>query len=79
MKRFSYTGVSFAIAAVAIVAVGMLPDPDVANADELGEQPVAHDRMPGYQVIPTIPKYKPLTQDELAKLNAPVEGSSPTF
>ena len=79
MKHFSYTRGLFAIAAVAILAVGMLRDPDIANADELGDQVVAHDHMPGYKVMLNIPKYEPLTQEELAKLNAPVEGSTPTF
>lgn len=79
MKRIFYSKVTFAIAAAAIVAVGMLRDPDEANADEIYPENVPHERMPGYQVLPNTVKSEPLTPAELAKLNAPVDGPVDTF
>ena len=79
MKRLSYTRLSFAIAALAIVSLGMLRDPDMSNADEISGQAVAHDQMPGYQCLPVSSQLASLTPAELATLNAPVDGVVPTF
>ena len=79
MKRVLYNKVSFTLAAVAIFLVGMLRDPDLANADDLDTLPVAQEHMPGYQFVPDAARSTPLSEADLRKLNAPVEGSMPTF
>lgn len=79
MKRLSYTRLSFAIAAFAIVSLGMLRDPDMSNADESGGHAVAHDQIPGYQCLTDNSQLASLTPAELATLNAPVDGVVPTF
>jgi hypothetical protein len=79
VKRVMCNKVSFALAAVAIFLVGMLRDPDMANADDLDNQPVAQDHMPGYQCMSDATQSNPLTEADIRKLNAPVEGSVPTF
>ena len=45
MKGAAYKA-RFALAAIAIAAVGMLREPDTANADEAAA-PLSRDRMPG--------------------------------
>lgn len=79
MKRVLYNKVSFTLAATAIFLVGMLRDPDLANADDLDTQPVAQDRMPGYHCLPAAAQSNALTEAEIRKLNAPVEEAAPTF
>lgn len=79
MKRILCNKVSFTLAATAIFLVGMLRDPDLANADDLDTQPVAHDHMPGYQCLQDAGQSNPLTEADIRKLNAPVEGTMPTF
>lgn len=79
MNRNLYTKASFIIAALAIVAVGMFRDPDLANADEIDSTPVASDRTPGYQATPDMKNSDRLSDADLAKLNAPVDGPVPTF
>ncbi|MGJ7918018.1 hypothetical protein ACI48D_21365 [Massilia sp. LXY-6] len=77
MKSSTYKA-TFVIAAVAIAAVGMLRDPDAAKTDEVG---VAHTvgSTPGYQSVANVPKYETLSADNLAKLNAPLTETAPTF
>jgi hypothetical protein len=77
MKRSAYKAV-YAIGAAAIVAVGVLRDPDIANADEM-ETPLTQDRLPGYQCSPGVPKDEPLAAADLARLNAPMVEPVPTF
>jgi hypothetical protein len=79
VKRFFYSRMSFTVAAIAIFLVGMLRDPDMANADDLNSGPVVHERLPGYQAVPDPSQASPLTQAEIAKLNASSEDPVPTF
>ena len=79
MKRVLCNKVSFTLAVLAILLVGMLRDPDAANADDLDSAPVAHERMPGYQAVPDGAASRPLSAGEIAKLNAPSDEAAPTF
>jgi hypothetical protein len=79
VKRSLTARVSFVLAASAIFLVGMLRDPDLANADDLDAAPVAHERVPGYQCVTDGDKAGLLTETETAKLNAPPDGPVPTF
>lgn len=79
MVRFSRTHVLLVVVAVVIAAIGVFHDPDTPNTDEMIVEPVPHQRMPGYQTVLNNPKYEPLTQSELVKLNATADGLSPTF
>jgi hypothetical protein len=79
VKRSLYARVSFVLAASAIFLVGMLRDPDLANADDLDTAPVAHERMPGYQCMTDGDKAATLTEAETAKRNASPDGPVPTF
>jgi hypothetical protein len=78
VKRLLFNKISFTFAVVAIFLVGMLRDPDLAIGDPLDATPVAHDRVPGYQFVPDGAKSHPLTQAEIAALNAPKD-DAPTF
>jgi hypothetical protein len=79
VKRVLYNKVSFTLAAVAIFLVGMLRDPDTANADDLDAGPVAQERMPGYHAVPDGAASRPLSAAEIAALNLPSNETAPTF
>jgi hypothetical protein len=78
VKRLVTRKLSFALAAVAIVLVGIFNDPDLANGDDLDAAPVAPERMPGYQLLPGAATPAALSEADLAKLNAATE-PAPTF
>jgi hypothetical protein len=79
VKRFFYNKVSFTLAAVAVFLVGMLRDPDTANADDFDTVPVAQERLPGYQAVPDGTPSRPLSEAEIAQLNATSDEAPPTF
>jgi hypothetical protein len=79
VKRILCNKVSFTLATIAILLVGILRDPDMANANDLDTQPVAQEHMPGYQCLSDAAQSQSLSEADVKKLNAPVEGSVPTF
>ncbi|WP_156116533.1 hypothetical protein [Massilia sp. 9096] len=79
MKRILFNKASFILAAVAVFLFGMLRDPDMANADDLDTQPVAQDRMPGYQCLHDAEQSSRLTEADIRKLNPPAEEWVATF
>jgi hypothetical protein len=79
VKRLVTHKLSFALAAAAILLLGLFNDPDLANGDDLDAGPVAPERMPGYQLIPDPAKPVPLGEADIAKLNALQAEPAPTF
>jgi len=79
VKHVLFNKIAFTLAAVALFLVAMLRDPDFANGDDPAPGPVAHESLPGYEFTPDAAASQPLTQVEIAQLNAPTDGAVPTF
>lgn len=77
MKVAAYKA-SLGLAALALIAIGILRDPDMGGADGVNAVP-SLDHLPGYQCITNAQTYAPLSASELQALNTQGDDVLATF